>query len=502
MKFMATLWSEQMKSNIKNLVLLPALIAGLGLIPAARVTAQTITTVHNFTFGSDGGNPNAGLILSSNTLYGTAVYGGNSGNGTVFAVNTDGTGATNLHSFTTVVGSPQTNSDGRFPVGDLILSGNTLYGTAESGGISANGTVFKVNTDGSGFTILHSFTATPDPPYTNSDGASPQAGLILSGTTLYGTARFVGSAGSGTVFAVNTNGIVFTNLHSFMATSFINPVNSDGANPSGRLTLSGNILYGTANYGGSSGDGTVFAVNTDGMGFTNLHSLDYFNDGVNPHAGLILSGNTLYGTAELGGDSRNGSVFAVNTNGIGFTNLHTFTSTSGSPPTNSDGCLPFAGLMLLGNTLYGTANQGGSSGKGAVFAINTNGTGFTNLHSFTAPSGPSLTNSDGTVPFAGLILSGTTLYGTTEDGGSLGFGTVFSLSLGSVSAPQLTIISSGVNVILTWPTNAAGFTLQSTTNLVSPAVWSTVSPGPVIVNGQNAVTNPVSGARQFYRLSQ
>jgi len=72
----------------------------------------------------------------------------------------------------------------------------------------------------------------------------------------------------------------------------------------------------------------------------------------------------------------------------------------------------------------------------------------------------------------------------------------------SVSAPQLTIMSSGTNVILTWPMNATGFTLQSTTNLVSPAVWSPVSPAPVVVNGPNAVTNPVSGPRRFYRLSQ
>ena len=68
--------------------------------------------------------------------------------------------------------------------------------------------------------------------------------------------------------------------------------------------------------------------------------------------------------------------------------------------------------------------------------------------------------------------------------------------------PQLTITPSGANVILTWPTNATGFTLQSTTNLVSPAVWSTVSPAPVVVNGQNAVTNAVSGTKKFYRLSQ
>ena len=57
-------------------------------------------------------------------------------------------------------------------------------------------------------------------------------------------------------------------------------------------------------------------------------------------------------------------------------------------------------------------------------------------------------------------------------------------------------------VILTWPTNATGFTLQSTTNLGSSAVWTANSPAPVIVNGQNMVTNPISGSRQFYRLAR
>jgi formylglycine-generating enzyme required for sulfatase activity len=67
---------------------------------------------------------------------------------------------------------------------------------------------------------------------------------------------------------------------------------------------------------------------------------------------------------------------------------------------------------------------------------------------------------------------------------------------------NLTIIRSAANVILTWPTNATGFTLQSTTNLVSPVVWTTVVPGPVVVNGNNTVTNPISGSQKFYRLSQ
>src|SRR5450759_2288652 len=228
-----------------------------------------------------------------------------------------------------------------------------------------------------------------------------------------------------------------------------------------------------------AGLGLILAGRVTAQTFTTLHSFTYGSDGAFPYAGLILSGNTLYGTAYDGGSSGNGTVFKVNPDGTGFTNLHSFTALSNS--TNSDGAYPEAGLILSGNTLYGTTSGGGSSGDGTVFAVNTNGTGFTTLHSFTY-------GSDGLWPYAGLILSGNTLYGTTSGGGSSSDGTVFSLSL---PPAQLTIIPYGANVILTWPTNAAGFTLQSTTNLVSPAVWSTVSPGPVVIGGQNVVINPV-----------
>jgi uncharacterized repeat protein (TIGR03803 family) len=483
---------------------LPALIAGLGLIPAGRVTAQTFTTLHNFT-GFDGAGPYADLILSDNVLYGTVSYGGSSGNGTVFEVNTNGTGFTTLYSFTASANNilgVYTNSDGALPYAGVILSGNTLYGTANEGGSSGAGTVFAVNTDRTGFTNLHSFTAVSN--FTNSDGAAPH-GLILSGNTLYGTAGRGGSLGWGTVFAVNTNGTGFTNLHNFTA-------GTGGSNPWAGLILSGNTLYGTAINGGSSGNGMVFAVNTNGTGFTNLYSFTatsgslYTNsDGTTPYAGLILSGSTLYGTANGGGSAGGGTVFKLNTDGTGFTNVHSFRAggyDASSNYTNNDGVAPLAGLILSGNTLYGTAYQGGSSGYGTVFAVSTSGTGFVSLHNFTATSNS--INSDGIFPKAGLILSGNTLYGTAYYGGSSGWGTVFSLSLGSVSAPAptLTIVPSGTNVILTWPVNAAGFILQSTTNLVSPVVWSTVSPGPVVVNGQYAVTNSTSGTNKFYRLSQ
>ena len=126
--------------------------------------------------------------------------------------------ARDLRSFT--VYDNQTNGfndDGQGPVAGLVLAGNVLYGTAYDGGSSGNGTVFKVNTDATRFTNLYSFSG----PYnnnaqiTNNDGANPQAGLILSGNTLYGTASSGGLSGNGTVFAINTDGTGLPHLPVF-----------------------------------------------------------------------------------------------------------------------------------------------------------------------------------------------------------------------------------------------------------------------------------------------
>lgn len=130
-----------------------------------------------------------------------------------------------------------------------------------------------------------------------------------------------------------------------------------------------------------------------------------------------------------------------------------------------------------------------------VFAVNTDGTGFTNIYSFSY-----YTNSDGGSRITSLLLSGNTLYGTTYLAGVGGSGTIFSISL-PVSSPELTITSSAANVLLTWPTNFTGFILQSATNL-SSQVWTKVVPDPVVINGQNTVTNPISGTQQFFRLSR
>jgi uncharacterized repeat protein (TIGR03803 family) len=137
----------QMKTRIK---ITSALVGSLLLILVGRATAQTLTVLHIFTpltsnTNSDGAVPYASLILSGNTLYGTTYAGGSSGKGTVFAVNTDSTGFTNLYNFTG-------GSDGANPYAGLVLSGSTLYGTAYRGGSSGYGTVFAIATNGMGFT--------------------------------------------------------------------------------------------------------------------------------------------------------------------------------------------------------------------------------------------------------------------------------------------------------------------------------------------------------------
>jgi len=474
-----------MKTHRQKSFLLPVLIVVIGLLPIGWLSAQTFTTLHSFT-GSDGRGPYGSLVLAGNVFYGTAGFGGSNNNGTVFAINTDGTAFTNLHYFN--------GNDGRVPSAELILVSNRLYGTTYSGGSNNKGAIFGINTDGTGFTNLYNFSATVSG--INSDGSGMQGGLILWSNKLFGTPTFGGSAAGGTIFSINTDGTDFTNLHNFDSQGY----------PDSSLISSGNVLYGTSSGGGDFGAGAIFTINPDGTGFTNLYSFSpsiftftygYFaytnSDGEYPQCILVLADNKFYGTAPQCGTADHGTVFAVNIDGTGFTNLHNFSPTISY--TNSDGQRPDAGLVLSGNTLYGTTEYGGSAGNGVIYAVNTDGTSFTTLHAFspTAPASPH-TNSDGGGAYAGLILSGNTFYGTAYYGGATGNGTIFSISLPAATAPQLNIISSGENVILTWPAEPAGYNLQA-----APTITGTFTNIP---GATSPYTNIISGPQQFFRLSQ
>src|ERR1035438_5586880 len=282
-----------------------------------------------------------------------------------------------LHAFAPVVSG--TNADGDFPYCALAQFGGVLYGTTFNAGANSNGTVFAVNVDGTGFTNLHVFSVRSGPLHTNADGGWPACSLVVAGDRLYGTAGVAGPSLRGTVFAMNTEGSSYTNLHVFGG-------NGDGASGFAGLTLSGSRLYGITEGGGTNGYGMIFGVNTDGSGYAKLHSFASLvsgtnSDGIQPLATMTISGTNLFGWCSGGGAAGNGTLFHMNTDGSGFTNLHVFSALVSG--TNSDGAMPYAGgLTVNGNTLFGTTRLGGSAGNGVLYCMNMDGSGFTNLHSF------------------------------------------------------------------------------------------------------------------------
>lgn len=429
---------------------------------------------------ADGAHPNGGLVLTGGNLYGTAVGGGSWGQGTVFSVNTDGGGFTTLHDFSALTGPflSETNRDGSQPQGGLILRSNVLYGMANNGGAGAVGTVFKLKTDGSEFSTLHAFG------YALArlrEAGFPESSPMLVGDTLYGTAQGGGDCDNGLVYRINTDGSEYGHVFSFCFAQ------------NHHWTLSGLVGADGALYGCSAGGqgmfwipGTVFKVRTNGSDFSLLHIFSE-TEGL-PVGRLVLSGNTLYGTAFPGTDGGGGMVFKLNTEGTQFEALYRFSG-------GSDGTDP-GGLVLSGTVLYGTTGRGGSLGKGTVFALNTDGTGFQTLYTFTG-------GQDGAFPKDELVWSGGKLYGSTFSAGPSGSGTLFSLSV--VDLPELIIHLSGSSVRLTWPSETSGFSLQFSGSLGADADWKTVEfPPPVLVDRQCVVILPctTTSPQQFYRLSR
>lgn len=379
--------------------------------------SQTFITQYSFTNTPDGANP-LRLTLANGLLFGSTANGGTNGSGTLFTFNTNNFALTTIYNFTTNIGSGSSPDD-------VVVSGNEIYGITQVGGTNNVGMIYSVGTNGTGFTSLYSFDGYPDGEY-------PRTGLILNDGVLYGTTYTggtgIGTNGGGTVFKINTDGSGYATLHSFTN-------NPDGAQPQGELVISGNTLYGTTTYGGTNNRGTIFAINTDGTGYTILHSFDSVPEPQYPYGGLVLSGGILYGTGSFGGaNTNNGGIFAINTDGTGFRVLYSFSGFTG----NMDGTTPKATLTLGGSYLYGTTVSGGSGNGGTIFLINTNGTGFTVLGSFTngAASGSDL--------LGGVIRVGNAIWGTTYQSAISNAGTLFLLPLPAItSQPQSLSVTNG-----------------------------------------------------------
>ncbi|HEV3089950.1 MAG TPA: choice-of-anchor tandem repeat GloVer-containing protein [Candidatus Cybelea sp.] len=265
------------------------------------------------------------------------------------------------------------------------------------------------------FRILHRFAGAPH------DGAGPVAPMLDVNGTLYGTTVDGGlkgcgyGSGCGTIFSVSTSGVE-KSIYVFAG-------KSDGWAPYAALIDVSGTLYGTTRYGGGShcveyfGCGTLYTVSTSGTESV-FYDFGSYPNGTQPFAGLLDLNGTFYGTTAYGGSSNGGTVFSLRKSGVEKV-LHSFTG-------GSDGTLPYGNLIAIKGIIYGTtwaggAGCGGSGGCGTVFSITPNGAEKI-LYRFAG-------GSDGSFPNAGLTEMNGMMYGTTSPficcSGNTGWGTVF-----------------------------------------------------------------------------
>jgi uncharacterized repeat protein (TIGR03803 family) len=361
------------------------------------------TTLYSFTNGADGANPGTALVQGNDgCFYGTVNFGSTTNTwGHVFRISTNGA-FTLLYSFTNI-------NDGAAPEASLIQgSDGYFYGTTQGGGTNGSGTVFKISSTGE-FTKLYSFIG-------DADGSYPEGALVQgSDGYFYGTTSYGGTNDWGTVFKISSNG-AFTLLY-----SFTNGV--DGGWPyAGLVEGKDGYFYGTASWGGTADDGTVFKISSDGA-FTSLYSFTNGIDGGYPWGALVqASDGCFYGTTSYGFPNSLGTVFKINSAGA-FTLLYSFAFAS-------DGAGPLAGLVQASDgDFYGTTSAGGSNAPGTVFKITSSGD-LTLLYSFT-------NGADGSRPESSLVQGRDgSFYGTAEKGGGTNDGgTIFKIGSSGALTP-------------------------------------------------------------------
>ncbi len=276
-------------------------VNGVGNIFSVGTGGMNYQNLVSFGGTATGSQPSGNLTLSGTTLYGMTPYGNGLGN--LFSVAANGSNYQNLLSFTGTGGA----ASGAYPYGSLTLSGTILYGMTYEGGANADGNIFSIGTGGTDYQNLLSFSGTGG----TSSGLFPTGSLVLSGTTFYGMTRSGGADGNGNIFSVGDDGSNYRNLLSFTG--------SDGAAkgefPEGSLILSGTKLYGMTSETYVNGYGNIFSVGIDGSNYQNLYSFSGGTDGAYPSGDLTLSGGTLFGMAAYGGSSPGysgyGTVFAL-----------------------------------------------------------------------------------------------------------------------------------------------------------------------------------------------
>ena len=402
------------------------LLLGFCIAGALTTSAQTVTTLVNFTDpfsgGGAGGPKSAPVQGIDGNFYGATGYGGSADQGTTYTMTPAGSLTILYDSSENTVAQPFANL--------LLTAGGNFYSTSFEGGPVGSGTFFEMAPNGS-VTIFYEFCS-----LTNClDGANPVGGLVLApGGNFYGATASGGTSfemnfcgdGCGTIFKMTPTGSL-TTVYNFCS----QPNCTDGAFPFGNLVqdADGNF-YGTTIDGGTNNQGVVFKVTAAGK-LTTLYSFcskANCTDGAFPFAGLVQAANgNFYGTTELGGSSNQGTIFQITPAGK-LATLHSFCS----KPNCADGKQPQSALIqATDGNLYGTTFRGGATNGGTLFEITPAGK-LTTLYNFCSQSHCS----DGVQPLAALAqATNGILYGSTFAGGPSA-GTIFSLSNGMAPFAQ------------------------------------------------------------------
>jgi uncharacterized repeat protein (TIGR03803 family) len=412
--------------RVRPVALVPLAIALAILTIAPMAYAQTLSVLHTFTGGGDGGTPFAGLTIDEGgNFYGTTSAGGY---GTVFKLSHVGTGwiLNTLYKF-------QGGNDGGYPYARVVFGPDgLLYGTTSDYGISGEyGTVFSLQPPASACrsvscpwtkTVLYHFTGA------GGDGASPGYGDLAFDAegNIYGT-TFNGGGDGGNCSPYNNCGVVFklTRLGGSWTESVLWSFSQSGNGgcvpESGVVLDSAGNLYGTTFFCGADGEGVVYQLTQSGSSWTEtvLHTFEGSSDGGFPFGGLLMDqqGNLYGSTTEGPGGSNGGTVYELQPSGDSWT-YRTLTALSG------DGGPADAPTMDAAGNLYFTSNADGTLGFGNVFKLTPSGSTwvYTDLHDFNA-------NDGGYYPSGSVALDAQgNLYGTTPETSASRWGEIWKLT--------------------------------------------------------------------------
>ncbi|HYX20639.1 MAG TPA: choice-of-anchor tandem repeat GloVer-containing protein [Thermoanaerobaculia bacterium] len=432
---------------------MPLVLGSVLLSPTPPARGQTYLAVHSFATNEANDTQGALANLSPQTLYGAAAFGG-TGAGSIFG-SLYGGGTTPMHSFST--------TDGANPYAGLLLNpaDNFLYGVAENGGTSSYGVVYKIDTSGNNFSVIHNLDG-------SNDGGHPYGRLVLIGSTLYGVARDVGPNGYGTIFSLPTDGSTFARVYAFGSGT------TDGSHPYGGLLVGDDgRLYGTTEEGhNGTGVGTVFGVNANGTGFATLHTFTGGVDGQDPQAPLIeLSDGFLYGTTLFGGNANGGTAYKLLKDGSSYSVFHAFAGNA------TEGGRPSVLTQVPNGLLYGTTTSDGQNGVGTIYLMTPAGQLFTPQHQFADASGA--------LAYGGVTYgSDGNLYGATATGGQNNVGVLFQYTIPTIAGfptPSFGPATGGTSVTIT----GVGFQTGATVTF-----GGSQAPGPSIGAKSITVNSP------------